>query len=986
MAANKFATMLHRNTNRITVVLVYTVLEWILILLLLLNSLFSYLISKFADYFGLKSPCLWCSRLDHVFEPGKSGVSYRDLVCETHASEISKLGYCSKHDKLVDAQDMCEDCSSSRPDSHGKTLDIGRRIALFSWVRQKSMISRNGEKQIENGEKNYGCSCCDESLDSKFFSPYLLLKPSWGVLDYAQKANLITSAIGADNDGGDYSDPCKSDCSTDQHEMENKRGVDGDEDCFDDVGTEDEHHIPFDVDECVQSRDEAEEDCSQCREIVGDGEEKMSTVAMTEEEPFEEVESKDKIEVCSRTDASVEILPLRLENPGDVDDHRLLPIELIDSMTAKNQRVSSCRKEDLNKPENLTDAQFKFIATQFDFILERGNISEAAEPVPSADENAISTKLESMDSVLHVEKHKEEEGFEASAGKESDDHPASEAVSEMLGHHIGSKILEVTEESSDMPQDLEFVPSLILEVTEEPSAQALEFVPSLPYLQENRYSMTHDDSRNSNQCDTSMVEKDQGTKQAEDATMEDRSTSFDRSEQDINHQLSLCLEINEIDKERAPETPTYMEGLHNLHKKILLQEKKEFVAEESLDGSVVSEPEGGDEVLTIERVKSALRAERKALTALYAELEEERSSSAIAANQTMAMITRLQEEKAAMQMEALQYQRMMEEQSEYDQEALQLLNELMVKREKEKQELEKELEIYRKKVLDYEAREKRMMRGRKDSNGQSRTSSPYSSNAEDSDELSVDLNHEVRDEDGFYSHQESGNSNHYTPPDTVLDLENVGLECAKHLTTLNDSLGDFEEERLSILEQLKVLEEKLFTLEDDEEQLFEDIKPMGHIPEQNGKELNENLVLSHQEVNGVVNGFSEDSDIKHYKERRTMSAKGKSLLPLFDVIGAENEDGIVNEEIAGFNGVLVHDSPVSNFTLDNKRAAVEEEVDHLYERLQALEADREFLKHCMSSLKKGDKGMDLLQEILQHLRDLRSVELRARNMDDGALA
>ena len=89
-------------------------------------------------------------------------------------------------------------------------------------------------------------------------------------------------------------------------------------------------------------------------------------------------------------------------------------------------------------------------------------------------------------------------------------------------------------------------------------------------------------------------------------------------------------------------------------------------------------------VLTINLLKTALKTERRALSAVYQELEEERSASAVAANQTMAMITRLQEEKAAMQMEALQYQRMMEEQSEYDQEALQLLNELMMKREKEK--------------------------------------------------------------------------------------------------------------------------------------------------------------------------------------------------------------------------------------------------------------------------------------------------------------
>ncbi|XP_043699530.1 myosin-binding protein 2-like [Telopea speciosissima] len=962
MGANKFATMLHRNTHRITVVLVYAVLEWILIILLLLNSLFSYLISKFADFFGLKSPCLWCSRLDHVFEPGKNRVSYRDLVCEIHASEISKLGYCSKHDKLVDAQDMCEDCSSSRPDSHGKTLDIGRRIALFSWVKQKSMISRNGEKLIENGEKNPTCSCCDVSLESKFYSPYLLLKPSWGVLDYAQKANLITTAIDADNDGGDYSDPCKSDCPTDEQEMESKRGVDGEEDGFDDGVTEDEHPIPFDVDEGVQSRDEAEEDCSQCGEMVGDEEEKINTVEMTKQEPIDEIESEAKIEVCSRTDASVEILPLPLENPGDVDDHRLLPVE------------SSCRKEDQNKPanrdvvmgsESLTDTQFKFIATQFDFILERGNLSERAVAVASGDKNAVSTKLESMDSVLHVEKCKDSDDFEVAAGKESDNRPASEAVSEILGDHIRSRILEVTEEPFDMSQDL-------------------EFVPSFSCLEQNQYFENHDGAKNSNHCDTLMVERNQGPKQAaEDATMEDRSTSFDRDEQKINHHLSLCSEINEVDEEKAPETPTYIEGLHNLHKKIVLQEKKEFGAEESLDGS---EFEGGDGVLTIESVKSALSAERKALNALYAELEEERSASAIAANQTMAMITRLQEEKAAMQMEALQYQRMMEEQSEYDQEALQLLNELMVKREKEKQELEKELEIYRKKVLDYETREKRVMRGRKDSNGRSRTSSAYSSNAEDSDELSIDLNHEVRDENGFYSHQESRNSNHYTPPDTVLDLEDVGLECAKHLTTLNDSLGDFEEERLSILEQLKVLEEKLFTLDDDEEQFFEDIKPMGHVPEQNGKELNEDIALCHQEVNGVANGFSEDSDINHHKERRNISAKGKSLLPLFDLIGTENGDVVVNEEIAGFNGVLSQDSLVSNFTQENRRSAIEEGVDNLYERLHALEADREFLKHCIISLKKGDKGMDLLQEILQHLRDLRSVELRAKNMGDGALA
>lgn len=85
----------------------------------------------------------------------------------------------------------------------------------------------------------------------------------------------------------------------------------------------------------------------------------------------------------------------------------------------------------------------------------------------------------------------------------------------------------------------------------------------------------------------------------------------------------------------------------------------------------------------------------KSLMALYMELEEERNASEVAANNAMAMITRLQGEKAAVQMEALQYKRMMEEQAQYDQEALQLLQDLLLRRESDVKALESELLTYR---------------------------------------------------------------------------------------------------------------------------------------------------------------------------------------------------------------------------------------------------------------------------------------------------
>lgn len=137
----------------------------------------------------------------------------------------------------------------------------------------------------------------------------------------------------------------------------------------------------------------------------------------------------------------------------------------------------------------------------------------------------------------------------------------------------------------------------------------------------------------------------------------------------------------------AQTSPRYRAG-----KKLLL-DKPELVLEPS-DINALNEADD-DSILT--RLKRQVRLDHKSLIALYMELDEERNASTIAANNAMAMITRLQEEKAAVQMEALQYQRMMEEQAEYDQEALQVMKDLVMKREEEIKLLESELEVYREK-------------------------------------------------------------------------------------------------------------------------------------------------------------------------------------------------------------------------------------------------------------------------------------------------
>ncbi|KAJ4889484.1 putative myosin-binding protein 5 [Raphanus sativus] len=117
--------------------------------------------------------------------------------------------------------------------------------------------------------------------------------------------------------------------------------------------------------------------------------------------------------------------------------------------------------------------------------------------------------------------------------------------------------------------------------------------------------------------------------------------------------------------------------------------KKTMIDQNGPDAEVLD----GDSIL--HHLNRQVRLDRKSLMDLYMELDEERSASAVAANNAMAMITRLQAEKAAVQMEALQYQRMMDEQAEYDQEALQSMSGLLVKREEDMKELEAEIEAYR---------------------------------------------------------------------------------------------------------------------------------------------------------------------------------------------------------------------------------------------------------------------------------------------------
>ncbi|KAE8685491.1 Detected protein of unknown function [Hibiscus syriacus] len=102
-----------------------------------------------------------------------------------------------------------------------------------------------------------------------------------------------------------------------------------------------------------------------------------------------------------------------------------------------------------------------------------------------------------------------------------------------------------------------------------------------------------------------------------------------------------------------------------------------------------------DEANWIRTLEQALEEEKTKHAAICLELEKERAAAASAADEAMAMILRLQEDKASIEMEARQYQRMMEGKFAYDDEEMNILKEILVRREKENHLLGRDLEAYR---------------------------------------------------------------------------------------------------------------------------------------------------------------------------------------------------------------------------------------------------------------------------------------------------
>ncbi|CAL5194602.1 unnamed protein product [Lathyrus oleraceus] len=866
----------HKFSTRISTSLASALLEWLLILFLFITAVFSYVITKFASYCKLKTPCLFCSRIDHVIGKEKRGY-YLDLICSYHKSEISSLVYCCEHDNLVNIQGVCETCILSTA-TVDKLNAESSKLLVGKSVEEESGSMFDRDPLLDTSERRIAgqCSCCSEQFVLNCYDKNFVFTKStarsravdFDVLDDVE--NSLYEKISA-----------KPFVSVRDARVRNDHA-----DRLSRVGytelkissdTESEYEVPLSdddgVSEPVLRRDDAEDDVRV--PLTDDTEEDIRVPYEYVELPSVDDSNEDLISGKLGTSASV-FEPL-LSEPG-------MQVENIDIGDIKTVAAA------VESGNGLTELKWEKI--------ERSAVCPSpSEATPFNDVPILSSKIGGP-----VEVSKENYGFRTDEeGLTSDRGPTMDSEENI---NSGNK-LKASEEGSE--------PTLVSSDIGQQNPNLLDLGDAYKLAVGNRGRQL------SGMLAEHWLGKD-SVRVNEDLKILLSQFSATRGTDMSFNDISPRLSINS--EEAKSSDVSNSTGMQILQKMISLERNESGL---SLDGSIVGEIEGESPV---DKLKRQVDHDRKLMNALYKELEEERNASAIAASQALAMITRLQEEKATLHMEALQHLRMMDEQSEYEMEALQNANDLLAEKEKEIEELEAKVEFYRKSFPN------------------------------DMLENTVEKNSEMKVKDIGLDHSQCTftENNECVPEKSVAENPNktdILLMEEKNIQSVNSSLMEFQDEKLYISQRLKKLEKQVYFFLDTHhsQDNLPNSENIGNEYPENSEKLDNNLLKEDS-----LSSFELNSDA-------TIDDPSSKKPPVCKQNGEIEYSGGSSPVLCGNSDLASTRSVVSDFI----------------ERIQALEADHSFLEHTINLLSEGGEGLKLLQEIANRLQQLRIIGIRERD-------
>ncbi|KAM0838201.1 hypothetical protein ACQ4PT_061132 [Festuca glaucescens] len=701
--------------RRLPVALSSALLEWILMLLLFIDAVYSFLITRFARLCKLPAPCPFCSRLDHVLG-NEEPCFYRELICKTHKSEISSLAFCRLHQKLAGAETMCDVCSSSslapkeKPNNNDNKDEPMVDVDVFDGTRGDDAVSHSHLTRI--------CSCCAQHFKQRdvslFYQESRELKPAnspknctaysvpWQVdepletKDIYHQSDHITherySPLQMTSDS-----EAEVPCADDGRDSPPLGAFDMEKELQDDAVGEMPVLPPHEVVKPSEMNDENEQKVSVSGNVssaypVLDDRHPGSVISGSQREATD-ISSKGW---ATQRDPPIAIEELYLEDATVPQIPVVLTGELPKVLgETESQQMTS--DSSINPYiSQFTILEQHYAVSEDKNIKEEANDQGTSEPVAKDSHYVASedTHLKDNSADIHVSQVStdpktpaEIEDINPKKAEPIGDTEIDELISQ---DPSGSAFKDFAEEAHIPPVAIRSSceVSLGLDAIEE-HPQTSELVGERRPSLSTQISMT--EAYNLAIGMKSGFPSPTWT----DVTLgKGTSSSVNGELRLLLSQLSASRGLEATWLDPGPSPRSYGRGddliVQNITKRISIERNVSGL--ESLDGSIVSEMEGES---SIDRLRQQIDLDRKSIHLLCRELEEERNAAAIAASQALAMITRLQDEKAARQMEASHYQRMMEEQTEYDNEALAEANELLAQREQQVEELEAELENYR---------------------------------------------------------------------------------------------------------------------------------------------------------------------------------------------------------------------------------------------------------------------------------------------------
>ncbi|KAL9273558.1 Myosin-binding protein 1-like protein [Drosera capensis] len=707
-------------------------LEWLLMFMLFVNATFGYLITQFARYFDLPVPCMICSRLDHVFHGERVGF-YGDLICGNHKLEISSLVFCRFHDKLVDVHGMCENCLFSFAAKDKSNVET-YRLMVGKFGADEQIYTDDGAPLLDQCEPTKSdartCCCCDQPWRPRQqvrslvknrsieFEATDLDVPSFD--EFRQKGkNVDNTSMSAESslERGNV-DPsphflynelkATSDTESEGHVDDKKEfmalvldtsysrspentGVEFVE-MKPEIKMLDVESLPA-IEPEVRTLDEGSDDIRTIHPVTasdnagsrasvsetntGDKDLKLGALAM---EPLIANSALD-LDHESPTEKGVQVF--EHEKSGDAilydisEDH--------DGPTVESTSAIGHGLEELNWEADTV----KVLEGPVLELIEIKEMQESSmvgnetlvNPSPSPEQISAGSVPESSSSVDVSVEQLDNNIFTAGTRE------VKEAQVDEV-HKLEEKDNESTAADavdSNMKADINGGNQQIVNTLELGDAYKL--------------AVNNRGRKLSGKLLEQHAGKDPMRVSGDLKLLWSQLSSPRGFELPLKDSISPRMSGN-IDDYWKSYDPSASIGVQILQKRISLDRSDSKISLngssiESWDLSVIGEIEGESE---LDRLKRQVDHDKKLMSALCKELEEERNASTDAANQAMAMITRLQEEKATVQIEALQDIRMMEEQAEFDVEAIEKLHGLLEQKEKEIQELEAALQACQEKL------------------------------------------------------------------------------------------------------------------------------------------------------------------------------------------------------------------------------------------------------------------------------------------------